>query len=159
MRTFLLCLCLTIAPSWASTTQIRSQAESKVISLEPSGQVRLEKESEILLTEKARLVLQKGSLRYRGDSPYEIRLKDVSFKSMDADFEVISDAHSVLLHVYSGEVEVTSPHVNTFVPYMVKEKEGFRFKKARPEFEKKVFESRVPDFKEGSGEKGPRSQK
>jgi len=140
--------------------KVFSQESVVVLYLEPSSQLSLSKNSEIEISE---LLIKEGEDLVRGESiidlikglirlqvvkeeglslTQQIRTKDVSFGVRGTDFEVKLEEEEVLLDVYEGEVEVTSPHVNTFVPYFVKESEGFRYGKRKHLFEKRKFSPR-----------------
>jgi ferric-dicitrate binding protein FerR (iron transport regulator) len=70
----------------------------------------------------------------------------VAFAVRGTEFEVSQDGENFDLDVLEGEVEVSSPHVQTFVPEVVKPNEGFRFIKRREEiraqWKKKKLERR-----------------
>lgn len=63
----------------------------------------------------------------------------VSFGVRGTEFEVSDEGDEVDLDVIEGEVEVTSPDVNTFVPEMVKANEGFQFSKKERKFKRRQF--------------------
>jgi hypothetical protein len=148
--------------------KVSSQNSVVVLYLAPSSQLSLSKNSEIQITESlikegedltktdSIIDLIQGLIRLQvvGDSGIEvtqkIRTKDVSFGVRGTDFEVKLEEDEVSLDVYEGEVEVTSPHVNTFVPYYVKGSEGFRYGRKKHLFEKKKFS---PRFREAGFKK------
>lgn len=131
-----------------------------VLYLLPSSQLSLSKNSEIqisqaLLAEGEELTksesiidLIKGLIRLQviKESDLEIqqtvRTKEVSFGVRGTDFEVKMGEDEVDLDVFEGEVEVTSPFVATFVPYYVKESEGFRYGRKKRLFSKRAFSPR-----------------
>lgn len=131
-----------------------------VLYISPSSQLSLSKNSEIQITEsllkegealtksESIIDLIKGLIRLQVikgpeiEMSQTIRTKDVSFGVRGTDFEVKLEDEDVHLDVYEGEVEVTSPYVNTFVPYIVKRAEGFRYGRKKQLFEKKKFSPR-----------------
>jgi hypothetical protein len=68
-----------------------------------------------------------------------IQTKDVAFAVRGTEFEVSQDGDDFDLDVIEGEVEVSSPHVQTFVPEIVKASEGFRFNRKKYSFERRKF--------------------
>lgn len=140
--------------------QVHSGESIVVLYLHPSSQLSLSKNSQVQISES---LLKEGEDLTRGESiidlikglvrlqvvsepgvelKQQIRAKDVSFGVRGTDFEVKLEEEEVLLDVYEGEVEVTSPHVNTFVPYYVKGNEGFRFLRKKHQFDKRGFSPR-----------------
>lgn len=71
-----------------------------------------------------------------------IRAKDVAFAVRGTEFEVSQEGEDVDLDVIEGEVEVSSPYVQTFVPEIVKANEGFRFNRKQHSFSKRKFAPR-----------------
>jgi hypothetical protein len=74
-----------------------------------------------------------------------IRAKDVSFGVRGTEFEVSQLDDFVDLDVVEGEVTVSSPHVMSFVPEVVKAKEGFRFDRKRRKFLRRKFALKFRD--------------
>lgn len=131
-----------------------------VVYLAPASQLSLSKNSEVQISEA---LLQEGEDLTRSESIIDlikglirlqvvkeegievnqlIRTKDVAFGVRGTDFEVKLEEEEVLLDVYEGEVEVTSPHVSTLVPYFIKGNEGFRYGRRKMSFDKMKFSPR-----------------
>lgn len=72
---------------------------------------------------------------------------DVSFGVRGTEFELSEDSEGVDLDVSEGVIEVSSPHVQSFVPEIVKANEGLQFSKKRKNFLRRKFS---PKFKDRS---------
>ena len=125
--------------------------------LYPTTQINLAKNSHIKITES--LIEGEGSkekstsvigfikglirLQVTKDENLEINQKVVAegviFGVRGTEFEVSNENDDFELDVVEGEVEVSSPYVQTFVPEMVKANEGFRFNKKARKFERRKF--------------------
>jgi hypothetical protein len=143
--------------------EVSSVKSVLLIHLEPTlqmsvGQDTVLKISEYLLEgdekkEKSTSVIDflKGIVRLQVNKYHDlevnqkIRTKDVAFGVRGTEFEVSNDGENVDLDVIEGEVEVTSPHVQTFVPEIVKRYEGFRFNLKRRDFQRRKFLSKFKD--------------
>lgn len=73
--------------------------------------------------------------------------KDVSFGVRGTEFELSENDEGVDLDVSEGVIEVSSPHVQSFVPEIVKANEGLQFSKKRKNFLRRKF---APKFKDRS---------
>lgn len=69
----------------------------------------------------------------------KIQAKDVSFAVRGTEFEVSYSDLDVDLDVMEGEVVVSSPHIHSFVPEVVKANEGFRFNRKQKVFARRKF--------------------
>lgn len=139
--------------------EIHSDNSVLVLYLYPGTQISLGKKTSIKLTEhfidssedKLRksfsiIDLIKGMVRLQvtkeGQEELEqkITADDVAFAVRGTEFEVsyLETSH-VDLDVVEGEVEVSSPHVQTFVPEIVKAKQGFRFDRKKRSFGRRKF--------------------
>lgn len=67
----------------------------------------------------------------------------VTFAGVDSEFTLVSFPDGVDLYVAKGEMEVSSPYIQTFVPEIVKAKEGFRFNRKKRTFERKKFQAKI----------------
>ena len=86
----------------------------------------------------------KGYLLVKSSGKITVLNDDVSFTTESAEFQVLlNDNKDVDLDVVSGEVLVASPHVHTFVPEIVKAKEGFRYKSNPPGFERRKYSIKI----------------
>ena len=134
-----------------------SQGAVMVIHLYPSTQLSLSKNTQITLTqnlieedktkEKTSSIVNfiKGVVRVlvTKEADQEIEQKvaadGVAFAVRGTEFEVSEEGDDFDLDVIEGEVEVSSPYVQTFVPEIVKPNEGFRFNKRQKNFQRRKF--------------------
>lgn len=72
----------------------------------------------------------------------KVDAKGITFAVRGTEFEVSSTDEDAELDVFEGEVEVSSPYVQTFVPEIVKPKEGFRFERKGRKFERRALKER-----------------
>lgn len=142
---------------------VRSGSGHLVLHLYPSSQLSVTKGSEIRLTKN---VIQEGEKLERSQSiinlvkglirlqvikdensqiEQKIETQGVAFAVRGTDFEVSIVDDQVDLDVHEGEVEVSSPYVQTFVPYHVKASEGFRFSRKQRSFNRRKFEPKIKD--------------
>jgi len=75
----------------------------------------------------------------------KVNARDVSFAVRGTEYEVSSSEELAELDVFEGEVEVTSPHVQTFVPEIVKPKQGFRYERKDRQFVRRALKERNKD--------------
>ncbi len=128
--------------------EVAANSSQVLLHFFPAGQLVMMAGARIKIVQASPLIVEplEGTIRFHeGDSKIEtqIQMKDVGFTGTRADYEIIVLKDSILMNVYRGEVTVASPHVMTFVPYVVKAKEGFRFVRSKPALEKKDFEGMV----------------
>jgi len=67
----------------------------------------------------------------------------ISFAVRGTEFEVAKEGLNYDLDVLKGEVEASSPYVQTFVPEIVKAQEGFRFNLKEKSFQRRKFVERL----------------
>lgn len=72
----------------------------------------------------------------------KVEARDITFAVRGTEYEVSSTDEDAELDVFEGEVEVSSPHVQTFVPEIVKPKEGFRFTRKARQFSRRALKER-----------------
>lgn len=143
--------------------QIFSQSSHVVIQIYPATQMSIIKDSEVTLTQNlieeteqvkkatSLIELVKGLIRLQVtkeegmELDQTVRAPQVAFSVRGTDFEVSTLGDDIDLDVYEGDVEVSSPNVQTFVPYHVKAKEGFRYSRKSPGFARRNF---APKLKE-----------
>ncbi len=143
--------------------EINSEDSVLTFLIYPTGQYRLSKKTTIKITqsfiqdsnevEKSFSVIEfvKGVIRaqvVRDDNleiDHQIKAKDVAFAIRGTEFEVSQNGDDFDLDVVEGEVEVSSPHVQTFVPEIVKANEGFRFNRKERSFKRRQFKLKNPD--------------
>ncbi len=142
---------------------LRTENSHVVLILFPKIQMSLVKGTEIKITShmvedagvgertESLIDLIKGLIRIqvtRDDKDkieQKVNAREVSFAVRGTEYEVSSTEEDAELDVIEGEVEVTSPHVQTFVPEIVKPKEGFRFERKKRKFERRAFRQRVKE--------------
>lgn len=124
--------------------EIFSHETQMVIDLYPGHKVILAKNSQIKITGKDTIDFIKGRIQVQVTKELKVQGDGVAFNAKEAVFEVSQTENKDLdLDVVSGEVEVTSPYVHTFVPEIVKGQEGFRFTTAEPGFARRKFASKI----------------
>jgi hypothetical protein len=146
--------------------EIISNGAYVVMLIPPGSQISLNKNTslkitraEIRETEKAivansSLELIKGIVRVqvRRESNENIDQRitalNVAFAVRGAEYEVSVDPDGAELDVFEGEVEVSSPLVQTFVPEIVRAKEGFRFDRRKRQFARRKLEPKFNDHPE-----------
>lgn len=148
--------------------ELFSQNTHVVVHIFPGTQISLSKNTDIKLTEhfieeeaeavkKSSSVVEfiKGIIRLsitrEGDEELnqKVQAEGVAFGVRGTEFEVsLDDASEVDLDVFEGAVEVTSPHVHTFVPEIVKANEGFKYNRRQKSFARRKFS---PKFKNHPG--------
>lgn len=134
-----------------------------VIHLFPSTQIGLAPKTEIRIAKNLIVESEKGDglesvIEYlkgmirlqvtkgeNEDIKQSVQAKDVAFAVRGTDFEVSTDEDDIDLDVFEGEVEVSSPHVMTFVPEIVKSRKGFRFNGKKRTFATRKFSPRFKD--------------
>lgn len=139
---------------------IRSENSSVIFLLFPKIQMSLVKGTEVLITSHlvqeagegdktfSLIDLIRGLIRIQvtrdQDDQVEqkVNARDVSFAVRGTEYEVSSTDTDAELDVFEGEVEVSSPHVQTFVPEIVKPKQGFRFERKNRQFVRRAFKER-----------------
>ena len=146
--------------------QVFAQSAHLVLHLYPSSQLSVTKGTEIIISrnvieegeklDKAVSIIDlvKGMIRLQvvkdeeTELDQKIEARNVAFSVRGTDFEVAMLDDEVDMDVYEGEVEVTSPHVHTFVPYHVKANEGFRFSRKAKAFARRNFNPRLKNNSE-----------
>lgn len=141
--------------------EVFSQDSVVVIHLYPQSQMSLSKNTHIKITknlvegsgekEKAFSIIDyvKGIIRLQvtKDANQEIeqtvQADGVAFAVRGTEFEVSKEGEDFDLDVVEGEVEVSSPFVQTFVPEIVKANEGFRFNKKHRKFQRRKFRMKL----------------
>lgn len=142
---------------------IFSQSSVVQLHLFPASQISLAKKTQITLTqnliddasgvEKTFSVVNfiKGVVRVlvtrEADQQVEQKIiaDGVSFAVRGTEFEVSETDDDFDLDVIEGEVEVSSPYVQTFVPEMVKAGQGFRFNRKARNFQRRAFGLKFKD--------------
>ncbi len=137
--------------------EVFSEKNVVQLTLYPAIQMSLSKKTQIKLTQNffdntsqvARLNsvigFLKGLIRVRvtkaSDLDVSLRVDadSVAFNVRGAEFEVSTAPSGIDLDVVEGEVEVSSPLVQTFVPEVLKTHEGFRFSKKARSFERRKY--------------------
>jgi hypothetical protein len=130
--------------------KIFSSSSDVLLLIYPATQLSLTKQSQLIIKNNSLLVVQKGGGRFKSKEQLNIKTTDVAFSTHGTEFEVVLAKSFVDLDVLSGMVEVTSPHVHTFVPEIVKANEGFRFDRKKRQFIRREFKSRFKELGAGT---------
>jgi hypothetical protein len=132
--------------------EIFSQESMVLIYLEPNLQISLSKNSHIKLN-RSLINLMKGLVRVRvekvidKENDFKLQTRDVVVAISEAEFEImIAESKNVELDVFNGEVVVSSPHVHSFVPEVVKSREGLTFHFVKKAFLRRKIESRFKNY-------------
>ena len=119
--------------------EVFSENAEVLIRLSSGTQLNIGKNTQLKLT-KEMIDLFKGIIRLKALKDSKVQANGVAFEAQASDFEVSwLDNNSIDLDVYKGEVTVSSPHVHTFVPEIVKDKEGFTYNPLSPSFNRRSF--------------------
>ncbi len=119
--------------------EIFSETAEVLIRLSSGTLLNIGKNTQLKLT-KEMIDLFKGIIRLKVVKDSKVQANGVAFEAQTSDFEVSwFDNNSIDLDVYKGEVTVSSPHVHTFVPEIVKKKEGFTYNPLSPSFNRRSF--------------------
>lgn len=119
--------------------EIFSENAELLIRLTSGTQLNMGKNTQLKLS-KEMIDLLKGIIRLKAVKASKVQANGVAFEAQASDFEVSwFDNNSIDLDVYKGEVTVSSPHVHTFVPEIVKSKEGFTYNPLSPSFNRRSF--------------------
>ncbi len=143
---------------------ISAEGAHVMLHLYPGTQISLSKNTEIkisehqILEEKAKMERSfsvidyvKGLLRVQvirdtdQEVEQQVRAEGVSFGVRGTEFEVSTEGKDVDLDVLEGEVTVSSPYIQSFVPEIVKSKEGLRFNRQKKVFERRKFRLKFAD--------------
>lgn len=146
-----------------------------VIHLYPGTQMSLAKNTQVKLTEsmiedvndlqRSSSIIDfiKGIIRVQvtkeanEEIDQKIQTEGVSFAVRGTEFEIsLEENKDVDLDVFEGQVEVSSPYVQSFVPEYVKANEGFRFDRKKKNFSKRRF---APKFRNHPGFENPKKLK
>lgn len=111
--------------------------------LDSSTQLILNKGSSfklVSLKEDSVFELKQGTLRIKSiknnkAKEFKLILSDIDLFFTQAEFEVFfKPSASIDIDVYQGELELRSPHLHTFVPLKIQEKQGATYRIQPPEF-------------------------
>lgn len=137
--------------------ELYTQDSVLLIYLYPSIQISLSKKTQLNFsesvikdfakTEKVFSVIDfiKGMVRIQVTTDKEISVDQkiqangVSFAIRGTEFEISDLNGEIDLDVIEGQVEVSSPYVQTFVPEIVNPNEGFSFNKKEKKFRRRKF--------------------
>lgn len=145
--------------------RILTEDSYTVLYLEPSTQISLSKGSEITLTQnflddekEARsfslIELVKGFIRVQVtrdvgvEIDQQVKANDVTFGVRGTEFEVAIEGEDVDLDVIEGQVEASSPLIQSFAPEIIKTNEGLRFSKKDKKYNRRKLALR---FKNHTG--------
>ncbi len=118
---------------------MNSAFSSEILRLK-DAQIVVGENSEAKVINQQEVRILKGHIQVKTKKNMKVLNDDVSFSTESGEFRVsLNENNDVDLDVASGEVLVSSPHVHTFVPEIVKAKEGFRYKSNPPGFERRKY--------------------
>lgn len=124
--------------------QIYSNNSQILIAIYPRTQLILDKNSSLNLSTD--IDFRKGRMKVRVESTtkesgaQKILADQIAFASSSAEFEIsYGTKQDIDLFVEIGEVEASSPLVQTFVPEIIKKKEGFKFSTKDPSFMRRPY--------------------
>jgi hypothetical protein len=125
--------------------EIHSSTSEILFLIHPSTQISLSKNSQFTIAEKGIVRFLKGSGHFlvdkkslQGDD-FKVETEGVVFIVRGTEFEVSLNESAIDLNVVSGQVEASSPYVQSFVPEMVKARQGLRFDLKKKAFQRKKF--------------------
>ncbi len=75
----------------------------------------------------------------------KVEANGVAFAVRGTEYEVSSSDDDAELDVFEGEVQVSSPYVQTFVPEIVKPNQGFKFDRKEKRFNRRAFRERLKE--------------
>lgn len=107
------------------------------------AQISLKKYSVVKVDQPAQITFVKGLVivnNEKGD--FKVDADGIMFVDTGSHYAVSKVKENFELDVMKGEVIVSSPFVQTFVPEIVKANEGFRFNKKAQSFERRKFKAR-----------------
>ena len=134
MKTLILALILSSSVYSAQTNhRIVSGKSATTIHVSPSNEVILGKHSEMSLLQDF-VELVKGKAHFAVKAEMKVQAPEVSFTTSAAEFDVVITQDSVDLHVLTGQVEASSPHIQSFVPEVVSAKQHLRYSKKLRQF-------------------------
>lgn len=143
--------------------EVHSRDSVLVLLIYPATQLSISKQTQVTLTksliegdgekEKSFSIINfvKGIIRLQVTKDENLQVEQqvvadgVAFAVRGTEFEVSLDGEDYDLDVVEGEVEVSSPYVQTFVPEIVKANEGFRFNKKARKFQRRKFRMKFKD--------------
>ncbi|MFZ4715284.1 MAG: FecR domain-containing protein [Bacteriovoracaceae bacterium] len=144
--------------------QIKTTDGTVVILLYPATQMIISKNTIVKLTKNQTVEYESGKektssiieflsglirLQVSKDENQEIEQKvqapHVVFGVRGTEFEISNDGEDIDLDVVEGEVEVSSPDVQTFAPEIVKASEGFKFSRKERKFMRRQFRQKFKD--------------
>jgi hypothetical protein len=143
--------------------ELFSQNSVLLVHIYPTTQLSLAKQTQVKITksfidesnetDKAFSIINfiKGLVRVQVvkeanlEVDQKIEADGVAFAVRGTEFEVSSENGDYDLDVLEGEVEVSSPFIQTFVPEIVKANEGFKFNKKARKFERRKFRRKFKD--------------
>lgn len=145
--------------------EIQTTTSTVIIHLYPSGQIAIAQNSRLKLnfsqingSEKEEIInsavdLMKGMIRLKIDREsnqkinQQVTAGDATFGVRGTDFEVSYANDEVDLDVYEGEVEFSSPQIQTFVPEILKKDEGLSYQRKQKKYQRRKFKARLKEIK------------
>ena len=121
-------------------------SESEVLFLiQPSTRILLSKNSQLKVSEKNVVRFIKGTGLFivnkkslQGED-FKVETEGVIFIVRGTEFEVSLSESAIDLNVVSGQIEASSPFIQSFVPEIINAREGLSFDLKKKVFKKKKF--------------------
>ncbi len=140
---------LKIKPNMAleAGDEVISNESRVLVHLYPGTQLSMDKSTKVVVHKKL-IKFFKGLVRVKVIKKQGLIVQqivaseDVSFNLSEGDFELALSSKNVDLDVHEGEITVSSPHIQTFVPEIIKTKEGFTFTRNQYSFLRRKFAPR-----------------
>lgn len=123
--------------------KIQTNNASVTVALHPKNELIINNNSEVKFADKDVLDFIKGAIWLSLKDEMKVQAEGVSFTAKNAEFEVSEGKDSIDLDVIRGEVTVSSPYVQTFVPEIVKAREGFSFGKTKKSFNRRKLSLKI----------------
>lgn len=122
--------------------EISSYEKKMTFKLNPNTVVQLEKKSKIKILPDSTIQLKEGVISVSTSAKgvmTKVVTDDVEVLAEDATYRVSYFGSDTELHVRSGEAEMKSPYVQTFVPEIIKKREARQYLKKEQSFKSVKF--------------------
>lgn len=137
-------ICLLFLSHVAIAKDLETKNATMVFKLNKDAKVGLGKNSKVKIIDASTIELVRGHLRLKSSKNYRVVAPLVTFTTEKGEFETaILSKSEVELNVYVGEVEASSPLIQTFVPEIIKAKEGFVFSSKKKTYTRKKFSPKL----------------
>jgi hypothetical protein len=119
--------------------EVHSGDSFMMIQIKPQTKISMAKHTELLITEDSYVELKKGMILLKVKKDEQVvKGEAFSFRGT-GQFEIALENSDVHLNVIKGQVQASSPYVQSFAPEIVKAKEGLEFNGKNKNFIRKKF--------------------